>query len=91
MSEQRNYPPYDTILYGGFGKTNIIPVTRAPKQVVRVSENEVYAVYFDIDDSSILYKQVWTAEGSGSERRNPQQKIYKSVDSGNTWSLMYNG
>lgn len=87
----RNYPPYDTILYGGFGKTNIIPVTRAPKQVVRVSDNEVYAIYADIDDENILYKQVWTAEGTGSVRSNPQQKIYKSVDSGNTWSLMYNG
>lgn len=85
----RNYKPYEEIRYGGFGKTNIIPVSRSPLQIKRVSANEVYAIYADIDDESVQYKQVWTAEGSGGTRTNPQQKIYISKDRGQTWTLMY--
>ena len=91
MSEQRNYSPYTTIMYGGFGETHIIPVSRKPIEVTKVSDNEVYAVYSDIDNVKIRYKQVWTAEGSGSTRTNPKQKIYITKDSGKTWTLMYSG
>lgn len=86
-----NYPPYEQILYGGFGETNIIPISRIPIGVCRVSDNEVYATYADVNDSTIWYKQVWTAEGTGSTRINPKQTIYKSTDSGNTWSLLHSG
>ncbi len=85
----RNYKPYDTIKYGGFGETSIIPVSRIPLSITRVSGNEVNAVYADIDDDNVRYKQVWMAEGTGSTRTNPKQKIYISKDSGQTWTLMY--
>lgn len=87
----RNYKPYDLIKYGGFGETSIIPVSRVPVSVTRVSGNEVNAVYADIDDNKVRYKQVWTAKGSGGTRTNPQQKIYISKDRGKTWTLMYEG
>ena len=89
MIRMRNYKPYDTIKYGGFGVTNIIPVSRIPLSITRVSSNEVNAVYADIDDAKVQYKQVWTATGSGSTRTNPKQKIYISKDSGQTWTIMY--
>ena len=85
----RNYKPYEEIRYGGFGNTNIIPVSRIPLSITRVSGNEVNAIYTDIDDETIRYKQVWTAEGGGSTRTNPKQKIYISRDSGQTWTSMY--
>lgn len=89
IREMRNYKPYEEIRYGGFGHTNIIPVSRIPLSVTRVSGNEVNAVYVDIVDNKVRYKQVWTAEGTGSTRTNPKQKIYISKDSGQTWKIMY--
>jgi len=47
----------------GFAVSGVKLRGPAPDKVVRVSDNEVYAVYG-------AYKQTWTAEGSGDERSN---------------------
>ncbi|MBQ5331765.1 MAG: hypothetical protein J6K92_00685 [Oscillospiraceae bacterium] len=39
-----------------------------PDKIVKVSDNEVYAIYGNI-------KQTWTAEGSGNERYNFVEKL----------------
>lgn len=39
-----------------------------PDKIVKVSDNEVYAIYGNI-------KQTWTAEGSGNERCNFAEKL----------------
>lgn len=43
-----------------------------PDKIVKVSDNEVYAVYGK-------YKQIWTAEGSGNERHNFVEKIEEVI------------
>lgn len=85
----RNYPPYKTVLNGGFGITDILPKTRKPLIVEKISANEVYAIYADIDSDRIQYKQSIKADGSGSIRKNIREKIEKSADGGKTWKEIY--
>lgn len=89
---ERDYAPYKTIRNGGFGLTDIIPRGRKPDTVKRVSDTEVYAIYSDLDDTKIKYKQTFKAtKVSDTERNNIVEKIEKSTDSGTTWKVLYNG
>ena len=44
-----------------------------PDSIVKVSDNEVYALYGNI-------KQTWTAEGSGDERYNFIERIEEASE-----------
>lgn len=74
-----------TVNPGGFALSEMKIRGPTPDKIIKVSDNEVYAVYSDIDDPTIKYKQTFTAEGSGNERHNVSEKIEKSTDGGNTW------
>ena len=48
---------------GGFAVSEMHIRGEPPDKIVKVSDNEVYALYGK-------YKQTWTAEGTGNERYN---------------------
>ena len=48
---------------GGFAVSEMHIRGDPPDKIVKVSDNEVYALYGK-------YKQTWTAEGKGNERSN---------------------
>lgn len=52
----------------GFAKTDVHIRGDPPDKIVKVSDNEVYAVYGS-------FKQTWTADGSGNERYNFSETI----------------
>lgn len=84
-------PPYKRVRHGGFAVSDLIPRGRIPDEVKKVSDTEVYAIYSDIDNSSIKFKQTFTAEQGtdSSSRKNVTEKIEKSTDGGNTWKTIY--
>lgn len=82
-------PPIDTVRHGGFALSTLIPRGRKPDEVVRVSDNEVYAVYADIENGKVKYKQTFKAEGTGNKRNNLKEQIEKSTDEGKTWKVIY--
>ena len=53
---------------GFFAETGSVIHSPAPDKIVKVSDNEVYAVYGK-------YKQTWTAKGSGNTRTDFVEKI----------------
>lgn len=55
---------------GGFVETNVDFLGMKPVEIKRVSDNEVYGLYPDPTDSSVLWKQTIKAEGEGDTRRN---------------------
>lgn len=52
----------------GFAETDVHIRGDPPDKIVKVSDNEVYAVYGS-------FKQTWTADGSGNERYNFSETI----------------
>ncbi|WP_432651704.1 hypothetical protein [Huintestinicola sp.] len=52
----------------GFAETDVHIRGDPPDKIVKVSDNEVYAVYGS-------FKQTWTADGSGNERHNFSETI----------------
>lgn len=87
----RMYAPVNEVLNGGFEITDLILLSRKPIEITKVNDNEVYAVYCDVDNADIRYKQTWTAEGTGNTRTNPLCKIEKSTDGGTSWRILYEG
>lgn len=62
------YKLIKSVRKGGFGLSEMTITDRIPDKIIKVSDNEVCAVYGN-------YKQTWTAEGSGNERYNFKETI----------------
>lgn len=62
-----NYNVFETVKEGGFVQSEAVLFSRTPDSVVKVSDNEVYALYTD-PQTNIQYKQTWTATGTGNTR-----------------------
>lgn len=56
----------------GFAVTGVHIRGVAPDSIVKVSDNEIYAIYGNL-------KQTWTAEGSGNERHNFNETITEVI------------
>ena len=62
------YELIKSVKTGGFAVSEMHIRCEPPDKIVKVSDNEVYAVYGK-------YKQTITAEGSGDERYNFKESI----------------
>lgn len=85
-------PPISTVRHGGFALSDMILRGRKADVVKRVSDTEVYAIYTDLEDSKIKFRQTFKAEKDGDDaRKNITETIEKSVDEGKTWTKIYDG
>lgn len=64
---------------GGFVDSDIVFRDRVPSKVVKVSDNEVYAVYADPQNEGVYWRQTITADGTGDERYNFTETIEEEV------------
>ena len=64
----KRYKAISRVRKGGFALSELVITQPMPDKIVKVSDNEVYAVYGK-------YKQTITAEGSGNERHNFKESL----------------